>query len=267
MIQFSLWFTQTNTFQPYTSYAQHPPWSQVRCELKKSNHILATKKTHQGWFYLLPTPEAGKNSCHSVFEFWRLCGIHLPFLSHVVFRIVLASKSYLAIFIGMDWYGTMTLLDFPQQPIREKLGELFRVQKQLFCMWQGDQRICQAFYGFSRWILAELWIVGGHLPFWGWKRLLVPVAPPFLPIRHDPSVRQVFGWRNGYIMVTSCRLGIATGRRYTKIKDQGVQNPHSLAQDVFFEVTLYLVTSSSRASRWRKFQKKKELYSKERICL
>ena len=26
-------------------------------------------------------------------------------------------------------------------------------------------------------------------------------------------------------------------------------------------------TSSSRASRWRKFQKKKELYSKERICL
>lgn len=45
MIQFSLWFTQTNTFQPYTSYAQHPPWSQVRCELKKNNHILATKKT------------------------------------------------------------------------------------------------------------------------------------------------------------------------------------------------------------------------------
>ena len=28
-----------------------------------------------------------------------------------------------------------------------------------------------------------------------------------------------------------------------------------------------LFTSSSRASRWRKFQKKKELYSKERICL
>ena len=27
------------------------------------------------------------------------------------------------------------------------------------------------------------------------------------------------------------------------------------------------ITSSSRASRWRKFQKKKELYSKERICL
>ena len=31
--------------------------------------------------------------------------------------------------------------------------------------------------------------------------------------------------------------------------------------------TLYSHTSSSRASRWRKFQKKKELYSKERICL
>ena len=29
----------------------------------------------------------------------------------------------------------------------------------------------------------------------------------------------------------------------------------------------YIYTSSSRASRWRKFQKKKELYSKERICL
>ena len=29
----------------------------------------------------------------------------------------------------------------------------------------------------------------------------------------------------------------------------------------------YFDTSSSRASRWRKFQKKKELYSKERICL
>ena len=28
-----------------------------------------------------------------------------------------------------------------------------------------------------------------------------------------------------------------------------------------------IYTSSSRASRWRKFQKKKELYSKERICL
>ena len=28
-----------------------------------------------------------------------------------------------------------------------------------------------------------------------------------------------------------------------------------------------LYTSSSRASRWRKFQKKKELYRKERICL
>ena len=29
----------------------------------------------------------------------------------------------------------------------------------------------------------------------------------------------------------------------------------------------YIDTSSSRASRGRKFQKKKELYSKERICL
>ena len=29
----------------------------------------------------------------------------------------------------------------------------------------------------------------------------------------------------------------------------------------------YRYTSSSRASRWRKFQKKKELYSQERICL
>ena len=34
---------------------------------------------------------------------------------------------------------------------------------------------------------------------------------------------------------------------------------------VFFRKSLY--TSSSRASRGRKFQKKKELYSKERICL
>ena len=30
---------------------------------------------------------------------------------------------------------------------------------------------------------------------------------------------------------------------------------------------LFVSTSSSRASRGRKFQKKKELYSKERICL
>ena len=30
---------------------------------------------------------------------------------------------------------------------------------------------------------------------------------------------------------------------------------------------LYIYTSSSRASRWRKFQKKKEPYSRERICL
>ena len=32
-------------------------------------------------------------------------------------------------------------------------------------------------------------------------------------------------------------------------------------------VSEYISTSSSRASRGRKFQKKKELYSKERICL
>ena len=30
---------------------------------------------------------------------------------------------------------------------------------------------------------------------------------------------------------------------------------------------IYIIQVSSRASRWRKFQKKKELYSKERICL
>ena len=34
------------------------------------------------------------------------------------------------------------------------------------------------------------------------------------------------------------------------------------------DCNIYIIyTSSSRASRWRKFQKKKELYSKERICL
>ena len=47
---------------------------------------------------------------------------------------------------------------------------------------------------------------------------------------------------------------------------------------IFFRMNFYIkhhkvhvgcceYTSSSRASRWRKFQKKKELYSKERICL
>lgn len=168
MIQFSLWFTQTNTFQPYTSYAQHPPWSQVRCELKKSNHILATKKTHQGWFYLLPTPEAGKNSCHSVLEFWRLCGIHLPFLSHVVFRVVLASKSYLAIFIGMDWYGTTTLLNFPQQPIREKLGE-GRPKNLPGILWLLKMNSCRTMN--CRWAPTFLRL----------ETFSPPVAPPFLP--------------------------------------------------------------------------------------
>ena len=45
----------------------------------------------------------------------------------------------------------------------------------------------------------------------------------------------------------------------------------SVASSDFLPHLLVLVvvvnTSSSRASRGRKFQKKKELYSKERICL
>ena len=36
---------------------------------------------------------------------------------------------------------------------------------------------------------------------------------------------------------------------------------------LFWKMISSWFTSSSRASRWRKFQKKKELYSKERICL
>ena len=49
-----------------------------------------------------------------------------------------------------------------------------------------------------------------------------------------------------------------------------IEKPHTWSTQVtpFNKKTCFLLnTSSSRASRWRKFQKKKELYSKERICL
>lgn len=193
-----------------------------RCAVSWKKIIIFWPPKRPG-FYLLPTPEAGKNSCHSVFEFWRLCGIHLPLLSHVVFRIVLASKSYLAIFIGMDWYGTTTLLDFPQQPEtgRRATCDLPGI------LWLLKMNSCRTMN--CRW--APTFLRLETLNAWQ--------APPFLPIRHDPSVRQVFGWRNGYIMVTSCRLGIATGRRYTKIKDQGVQIRTHLHRCIFWSDSIF----------------------------
>ena len=66
-----------------------------------------------------------------------------------------------------------------------------------------------------------------------------------------------------YLYIYICRKSALN--RYPNVKLDSVTVPYYRCM-IYVKAKKNTYTSSSRASRWRKFQKKKELYSKERIC-
>ena len=96
-----------------------------------------------------------------------------------------------------------------------------------------------------------------------WVSFAAACVGPFCPSERGHA--EVYGLCFGATSLCSIRTHVLTSCRASfKTTEANSQKKKVDADDMRY-ISIY--TSSSRASRGRKFQKKKELYSKERICL